>query len=97
MGPTDNTTTTPVTPAAEPQAPVTPAPAANNGKMPAKFEDYEAEKKGKAQQKIDNKQPLSNADVLVLNGMTQMYDPALKAYKQVTLKDFYEFKKSMEE
>ncbi len=64
--------------------------------LPETAEEYEAQLREKVLAKIEKKQELTGADNLILAGFVQMYDPALGAYKQVTIKDYYEFKKSLE-
>ncbi len=64
--------------------------------LPETAEEYETQLKEKVLAKIQKGQTLDNADTMILNGYVQMYDPALGAYKQVAIKDYYEFKKSLE-
>lgn len=71
--------------------------AEEKSKLPATFEEFEKQAKDKVMAKIKAGQPLDNKDTMILNGYIEMYDPALQARKQVTLKDYYEYVKSLEE
>jgi len=65
--------------------------------LPDTAELYEAELKASVQTKIDNGEVLGNKELMILNGKTEIYDPTVSAYRQVTIADAYQFLKSLEQ
>lgn len=64
--------------------------------LPETAEEYEKSLREKVMVKMQAGEQLTAKDTMILNGYVEMYDPAIQAYKQVAIKDYFAFLKSLE-
>lgn len=60
-------------------------------------EEFEQAIKQRVMEKIQRGESLTGKDLLVLQGYMEIYDPSLQAKKQITIRDYFFYKQSLEE
>lgn len=60
-------------------------------------EEFEQEMRQRVMEKIQRGENLTGKDLLVLQGYVEIYDPSLQAKKQVSIRDYFYYRQSLEE
>lgn len=59
------------------------------------FNEFKNKLINNVMEKIKKGENLSSLDVLILQNKYEIYDPQVKAYRQVSLEDYYKYFKSL--
>lgn len=59
------------------------------------YDEFKKQMVDKVMEKIKNGQPLNNLDILILQEKYEFFDPTVSAYRQISLRDYFNYIKSL--